>query len=360
MNGSTFSSAGFKILFVLLLSWQQTFGQEKPIMCGTSDSDAPQQIKHLMSRLPAVMASQKARTAAEEMRLCRIAVDIDSETYVKYDRDTAAIILKVLGNVEKASKFFEREANIRMVVTSIRIFKDDGVDPYAGVDNVHPMLTVLVNRNLSDFNFDKRVYLYTKPVFGGASGVAFIGGVYNVSPLEHNGTLMHELGHNFGSYHSNNCGWPGGPLDYCGGAEGDCYDKSSENSTKGSLMSQCGGTAGQPLHPMIQAVIKQHAEVNFPKIESKPQSVSLVGDITAIKGDFYSWPVSLNASSYEFSYSTDPDFVGETISTTALNGIHLLKQTRGSDYFVRVKAINSFGSSEWSNTIKNQDRPRPA
>ena len=307
----------------------------------------------MMSQLPAIMARQNTRAAAGEMRICRVAVEIDSDTYVKYERDTAAIIQTVISNVEKCSKFYEREANFRMMVTSIRIFKDTEPNPYANAYDVHTMLTILAGRQVSDQNFDKRIYLYTKPVGGGASGVAFIGGVYNVSPLENVGTLMHEFAHNFGSYHTNNCGWPGGPLDYCDGVEGDCYTKSSEINTKGSLMSRCGNNgAGEALHPMVQAVIKQHAEVTFAKMESAPQAPSLPGDITAVKGDFYTWPASTLASTYEFSYSTDANFNGETVETTAVNGINLLKQTLGAEYFVRVRARNAFGTSDWSNTVK--------
>lgn len=351
MNGSTFTSDGIKFFLILLLSCGSAFSQEKPIVCGTKSSDAPQEAMRLISELPAIMAKQNARTTAGETTICRISVDIDSDTYVKYERDTAAIIYKVIENIGKASKFFEREANIRIVVTSIRIFKDGGPDPYAGHSDIFNLLNILVNRNISDFNFDKRIYLYTKQVTGGFSGFAWIGGQYNVSPLESVGTIQHELAHNFGSLHTNSCNWPGGPLDYCGGVEGNCYDKSSETNTMGSMMSQCGGRR-QPLHPMVAAVIKQHAETTFAKIQSIPQPVSLAGDITAVKGDFYAWPPSLSAQSYEFSYSTNVNFSGETIQPTLFNGVSLLKQTLGTDYFVRVRAINSFGTSDWSNTIK--------
>lgn len=348
-----FTSYGLRLLIMLSFGCQMAFAQEKPVLCGTRDADAPQQIRQMMSQLPAIMARQNARTAAGEMRICRVAVEIDSDTYVKYERDTAAIIQTVIGNIEKCSKFYEREANFRMMVTSIRIFKDTEPNPYANAHDVHAMLTILANRQAADQNFDKRIYLYTKPVGGGASGVAFIGGAYNVSPLENAATLMHEFAHNFGSYHANNCGWPGGPLDYCGGVEGDCYTKSSEVNTKGSLMSRCGSNgAGAALHPMIKAVITQHAEVTFAKMESAPQAPSLPGDITAAKGDFYTWPASTLASTYEFSYSTDVNFNGETVETTVVNGINLLKQTLGADYFVRVRARNAFGTSDWSNTVK--------
>ncbi|MCE6992939.1 zinc-dependent metalloprotease [Dyadobacter sp. CY323] len=361
MNGLTFTSTGSKFVLILLLSCTFAFSQEKPFMCGTKDHDAPQEVMRLMRRLPAIMSQQNARTTAGELRLCRIAVDIDSDTYVKYQRDTAAIIQIVTENIEKASKFFEREANIRMMVTSIRIFKDDGPDPYAGQSDIYALLNILAN-SAADLNFDKKLYLYTKPLTGEFAGLAFLGGSYNVSTLENVKIIMHEIAHNFGAMHSNSCEWPGGPIDFCGGVEGgDCYDKSFEISTTKSLLSSCGGNVVEtPLHPMIQAVIKAHAEANFAKMESSPMPVSLAGDITAIKGDFYAWPASISAKSYEFSYSTEVNFAGEIIEPTPFNGVRLMTQTLGTNYFVRVRAINSLGTSAWSNTVKiriDADRP---
>lgn len=353
MNESNFTSTGFKYLLILLLSCGSAFGQEKPFACGTKDHDAPPEVMRMIRTLPAIMAQQNARTTAGETTICRIAVDIDSETYVKYDRDTVAIIQKVIENIEKASKFFERETNIRLMVTSIRIFKDGGPDPYAGQSDIFALLYILAN-NAIETNFDKKLYLYTKPVTGGYAGMAFLGGSYNVSALENILLILHETAHNFGALHSNSCEWPGGPIDFCNGVEGSpCYDKSFERNTTSSLMSPCGGNAaGRPLHPIIQATIKAHAEANFAKIESAPLPVLLAGDITAIKGNFYAWPASLRARSYEFSYSTNGSFTDEFILTTPFNGISLLKQTRGITYFVRVRAVNSFGVSNWSNTVK--------
>jgi hypothetical protein len=353
MNESNFTPTAFKYLLILLLSYGSAFSQEKPFACGTKDHDAPQEVMRMISGLPAIMAQQNARANAGETRICRIAVDIDSDTYVKYQRDTVAIIQKVIENIEKASKFFERETNIRLMVTSIRIFKDGGPDPYAGQSDIYALLYILAN-NATEPNFDKKLYLYTKPVTGGFTGLAFLGGSFNVSSLENILIILHETAHNFGALHSNSCEWPGGPIDFCNGVEGfPCYDKSFETSTTSSLMSPCGGNAaGRPLHPIIQAVIKAHAETNFAKIESPPLPVALAGDVTAIKGNFYAWPASVRALSYQFSYSTNSSFTDEFILTSPFNGISLLQHTLGITYFVRVRAVNSFGVSNWSNTVK--------
>ena len=351
MNRLLSHTARLKFLFSLLLLvlTSNVFAQEKPIVCGTDDSAITPEVAEQMRMLPQIMQKQNARISAGEMTVCRISVDIDSYTYLQYEKDTSAIIQKVIENIQKCSQLYELEINTRLVVTSIRILKDTDIDPYAATSDVSTQLGVLANRPVSDFNFDKRVYLYTKPPTSGPVGVAYIGGGYNVSPLEGVGTIIHELAHNFGSVHTNDCAWPGGPIDYCG-IEGSCYDKSLETSTFGYILSRCGN--GQTFHPLCKAIIKNHAETYFSKILAAPEAIQLPSNLTVAKGYFYAWPASIHAKFYQLSYSLQSDFSTETVVTTPFNGLQLLALNKGSEYFVRVRAINSLALTNWSNVIK--------
>ncbi|MCD8538481.1 MAG: M12 family metallo-peptidase, partial [Leadbetterella sp.] len=52
--------------------------------------------------------------------------------------------------------------------------------------------------------------------------------------------LAHELGHNFGSPHTQSCFWPNGPIDNCVLPEGNCAPTGPAPQNGGTIMSYCG------------------------------------------------------------------------------------------------------------------------
>ncbi|WP_171036480.1 T9SS type A sorting domain-containing protein [Dyadobacter sediminis] len=303
-----------------------------------------------MQMLSQIVKQQQARTSAGEMMICRFAVDIDSDTYLEYKKDTAAIIHKVLDNIEKCSQIFEKEINTRLVVTQIRIFKDTEVDPYRNDNVSYSLLNILQSRDHGIQNWDKRLYLYTKPLYGYETGAANLAGAFMISQLEYVPSILHELGHGFGSPHTNSCYWPGGPIDYCASIEGNCYDKSLESNSNGTIMSACSGK--KTFHPLSRALMRNHAESTLMKITAAPKAVILGGNMTIAKGDFYTWPASESANSYQFCFSKKSNFEGQTIQDSPYNGLYLHQMAHGSEYYVRVRSVNLSGISSWSNTIK--------
>ncbi|WP_221389908.1 M12 family metallo-peptidase [Dyadobacter sp. NIV53] len=300
-----------------------------------------------MRQLPGLMEKQEARTGSEKLSICRVAVEIDSDTYLKYNKDTSAIIEQVLSSIERSTQVFEKEINTHLVVTSIRIWKDN--DPFRQSNSLSILLGILASTPPATQNFDKRIYLYTKQP-SDYSGIAYLPGSMSVAPLTYVPTILHELGHNFNSPHTQSCSWPGGPIDFCVASEGNCYDKSLDQITNGTIMSYCEKIS--TFHPLCRAVMMNHAETSMAKIEALPEIKFSLPQNDISKGDFLSWPAVTTATSYRVSYSLRSDFQGELIEDTPFNGFSTHELILNSDYFIRVKAINSFGNSPWSDALK--------
>lgn len=65
------------------------------------------------------------------------------------------------------------------------------------------------------------------------------------------------------------------------------------------------------------------------------------------------WSEALTAESYELEYSTNLDYLGTSNATTTVNNITAPRYTitglsSGEKYFVRVRAVNSQGESDWT------------
>jgi hypothetical protein len=327
------------------------FAQQNKVLCGTSDEHLPKELLDKMARLPAIIENQRARTAAGEMRICRIGVEIDSDTYALFEGDTNLITRRILEDISKVSKVYEKEVFTRMVVGNIRIWKDPNTDPFRLSDNTGGLLTVLDQLPAATAGLDKRIYLYTKRMSGGASGLATTPGTINVSAFGSPSMMMHEFGHNFGSAHTHNCNWPGGPIDACTDTEGECYDKALESldDKTGTIMSYCSGTL--TFHPLCQAVMRDHAEETLLAIPGAPEQPRLTGNSNFTDGDLLIWNASASALSYEISYATRTDFSDSKTLTTVFQGIQFKGMEAGSSYYVKVRAVNKLGNSSWSEPV---------
>ena len=65
------------------------------------------------------------------------------------------------------------------------------------------------------------------------------------------------------------------------------------------------------------------------------------------------WTEALTAESYDLEYSTNLDYLGTSNATTTINNITAPRYTvtglsSGEKYFVRVRAVNSQGTSDWT------------
>lgn len=145
-------------------------------------------------------------------------------------------------------------ANEGITIVIKSVFVHTAPDGY----NANPAtaLNQLRERRTNDPNFTGSVVHYVRGKTSGFSGIAYVGVTcvnqyqYGLSDVQfgynpypaYSWTIMvlcHELGHNFGSMHTQWCGWPGGPIDGCVTAEGGCANGPLPAKGKGTIMSYC-------------------------------------------------------------------------------------------------------------------------
>ena len=252
------------------------------------------------------VASQKSMV----LECVEIAIDIDKYTYDTFGNCDAAInwSLAILAGVDEIYRTSMNDM-VTLQASYINIWLT--TDPYtAYVENAGAMLDALRSTWLNDetLNATNRdlVHLMTKRSNTGTGGIAWLGVLcdsygfgfssymdnttsFNIPNFTWNLMVVgHEIGHNFGSPHTQSCGWNaqtynddgvevnffGGPIDDCVSPEGDCsiveYD-GWDNQSPGTMMSYCHTvSAGITLqfHPVI---IEQ-------ALEPGVNSASCIGD----------------------------------------------------------------------------------
>ncbi|MBL0325491.1 MAG: T9SS type A sorting domain-containing protein [Cytophagaceae bacterium] len=342
----------FVVIAVLFSSYSNGFSQS--INCGIDDSIISDDIKQLMIISSKGTTESKGKLKADDLLLCNLGIEIDSHTYKEFGNDTLAITLAVLKMVNNANEITEKELNIKLHAASINIWKDESLDPFHGVSNIFISLSKLnsiyPNRDYNIRGFDILVYLPTKTLEGAGGLASGIGSKECVSPLGDIGTLVHELGHNFGSVHTQNCNWPGGPLDYCYQMEGNCYENALEVK-QGTVMSYCPKGNIFTFHPLCKSVINNYTLKVLKKITSIPEKIFLPNEVTNNKNKFL-FSSSTLAQNYIYEISSDKNFQNILDKdTTLINYINLNATQRNQEYYIRVKSINYLGESSWSNIL---------
>ena len=338
----------FSLLLLLLLC--STFVIAQNPTCGFDDNEISAES---MKQLPQYMAERKARQQAiDDFYICRVVVDVDYQTFKKYNGDTLFIKNEVATMIQKTSEIYENEINTKLVLTYVNIWKEEAKDPYNNVSDIFVMLTNLrstyTNTSLSRIPNDIVMYLNSKG-FSGAGGVA--SGKFNVSPWQNISTIAHEIGHNFGSPHTQSCNWPTGPLDFCYAVEGTCYDDALEN-IKGTLMSYCGRRLNN-FHPVCVELMSRNATTRYQKIRTISENLKLNETWDFNKDLFFSWNVVLQAEEYIIEVANGSDFKNIILRDSSEQSYTVLPfLKKNQNYFVRIKPKNRLGEGQWSNTTQ--------
>ena len=225
---------------------------------------------------PMGLPSQPSSNSVTEC--VEIALDIDHFTYNQFGGDCNASVEWALALLSGVSEIYQTELDDLISLAASYINVWETTDPYAAyTGNAGAMLDAfrlewLQNPDLADRPRDL-VHLLTRRSDTGTGGIAYLGVncsasyaagfssylspsmVYNLNNYSWNlNVVAHEFGHNFGSNHTHWCGWPGGPIDDCYAAEGNCTNNPTPQV--GTIMSYChavaGGSVNLQFHPTVE------------------------------------------------------------------------------------------------------------
>lgn len=216
------------------------------------------------------------QTQSAEHLVAQIAIDCDFALFQAHQSNLSRAVQYVLTVMGASSAVYQRDANVQFHIPYLRVWTTD--DPYPATDG--GMLGQFRDYWNANMRHVKRTLAHVMSGHG-FGGVAWVGVLcadinggygYAADGIGNNVTypspaylwdvdvVSHEMGHNFGSSHTHNCGW-NPPIDSCVTAEGGCYAGSFPRV--GTIMSYCHLTSyGTQLlfHPRCAALIRRNAE----------------------------------------------------------------------------------------------------
>ncbi|MBX7154838.1 MAG: LamG-like jellyroll fold domain-containing protein [Candidatus Kapaibacterium sp.] len=203
--------------------------------------------------------------------VAQIAIDCDTKYFTAHGSNFTRAANYALVLMGAVSAIYQRDMNIMIQVPYLRIWTSNC--PYSG-DNGAMLGQVRTYWNTNMKSVKRSlVYLFTSYA-GGLAWVGVLCGDYGYSVggpgnsvnypanayVWDSDVVSHEIGHNFGSPHTHNCGWAP-PVDSCVTSEGGCY--ATPLPRKGTIMSYCHLTNfGTELrfHPRVATLIRSSAQ----------------------------------------------------------------------------------------------------
>lgn len=246
--------------------------------CATAPELVPERIRAMVSApIKDVDGIQSADTITLD-----VAVECDGDLALELGSVDAARAY-VLRLFSAASAVYERELNVRLRISSLRVWKPDE-SPYDRETSVYGLLNEFVERYEATMSGVERDLAVIVTARGGEGGVArSIGGlcekgasycaidVYGIVEEYPTWTwdaqvLCHEIGHICGGIHTQSCYWTQ-PLDSCITSEsGRCYSSEDVRPTRGTIMSYChmqrrnGGISVLEFHPRQRPILRTYIE----------------------------------------------------------------------------------------------------
>lgn len=252
--------------------------KKKSMKCGSENFPVTEEILSMMQNL-----NSPNGDLSDDLRVAKVAIDVDYYTYGIYGNSVANASAYALALMSATSAVYVKDMNIRLVVSYLRVWTTQ--DPYTSEDG-----PTLLNQFQQEWvanqgSVDRSIaHLVSRRNNLNVAGIAYLNVLCNTSfgyglSATLNGTInqlpaysydvvviAHEIGHNFGSPHTHNCGWVGGPIDTCVDVEGGCYSGPT-HPVAGTIMSYCdivpGGSVIMDFGDQPGALIRNSAEAAF-------------------------------------------------------------------------------------------------
>jgi Leucine-rich repeat (LRR) protein len=253
--------------------------QRRTAVSSASDPMNPQSKKLLFSPpllkediLPVNIFSAAVSTDTIEVH---VAVEGDYPLYQAEGNNADSVTVLMATAVAEASAVYERDLAVVLKIPFSRVWTS--ASPFAASD-IFTALRNIQSYWKSTMGTTERttVHLFSSSTAWsgspGVAGYAYLNSLcspeygYGATSVvtggtDHLMTFAHELGHNFGSYHTHSCLWPNGPIDHCSEIEGGC-DNSPIVQTEGTIMSYCTNRKME-FHPTCVALMRRVVETSW-------------------------------------------------------------------------------------------------
>lgn len=245
--------------------------------CGTEAFEIPAKIIELQRTMKREPVDYSTSTFLKNP----MAIESDYDTYVHFGSSVETASQYIISLMAAASAVYIRDVNVQLTIAYLRVWSTSN-DPYNGTTSGE-LLTEFRNywnQNMQSIQRSTAHYITTRP--GGLGGIAWvdvlcsntssgygyafsdIDGSFNPLP-SYSWDLMvvcHETGHNFGSPHTHNCSWPGGPIDTCYVSSENNMCVTTPIARVGTIMSYChlNGSIVIDFGPLPKNLIRSRAE----------------------------------------------------------------------------------------------------
>jgi|GEM_PF-6251078 len=226
------------------------------IMYRNKDAGAPIAIKCLTTENENILSQTKKELNVLNANAIGCPVDIyveaDYAAYLSNGRNIRNTVNFVATIMNAVSVVYFNE-NITLQLREVKVWT--GNDPYTAIPDARGVLKAFRSNMGKGYNGDLAHLFSSRTMDAGVTGISVVDVLCNPDPGARCGLsaslntntptsdvntyiVSHELGHNFGSLHTNNCTWPGGALDNCAAPEGNCAS-GPQPVNGGTIMSYC-------------------------------------------------------------------------------------------------------------------------